>query len=85
MVMPQVINASEIDRVRRYTPREILRQIDQKIERNVAYYATQADEVIDQRIEERADLVARRGPERPRLDTVVRPRGRQIARRNDFG
>ena len=50
--MPQVINPAEIDRVRRYTPREILRQIDEKIERNVAYYATQADDVIDERIEE---------------------------------
>jgi hypothetical protein len=50
--MPAALNPNESDRVRRYTPEEILRQIDEQIERNVAYYAAQSDEVIDRRIDE---------------------------------
>src|ERR1041385_6178476 len=51
-VMPTVHNPNEADRVRRYTPRETLDEIDKQIERNVAYYATQSDRVMEQRIEE---------------------------------
>lgn len=40
------------DRVRRYTRPEILENIEEQIERNVAYYASQSEEVIEQRIEE---------------------------------
>jgi hypothetical protein len=50
--MPTVYNPSEADRVRRYTPRETLDEIDQQIERNIAYYSSQPDRVIEQRIEE---------------------------------
>jgi len=44
--------ALEADRVRRFTPPEILRKIDEQIEHNVAYYASQPDEVIEERIQE---------------------------------
>src|SRR5215831_6761028 len=50
--MPTVYNPSEADRVRRYTPREILDEIDGQIERNIAFYSTQSDHAIEQRIEE---------------------------------
>ena len=44
--------ATEADRVRRYTSPEILQKIDEQIERNVSFYATQPDEVIAERIRE---------------------------------
>jgi hypothetical protein len=44
--------ASEADRVRRFTSSATLHKIEEKIERNVAYYASQPDDVIAQRIEE---------------------------------
>lgn len=44
--------ANETDRVRRYTPPEVLQSIEEQIERNVAYYSTQPDATIDERIEE---------------------------------
>jgi len=50
--MPDPINPNETDRVRRYTPEQILRQIDEQIEHNVAYYGVQSDAVIERRIEE---------------------------------
>ena len=43
---------TETDRVRRYTSPQMLLQIEEEIERNVAVYAGQPDEVISQRIEE---------------------------------
>lgn len=42
----------EPDRVRRYTPRELLRQLDAGMERRVRLYATQPPEVITERISE---------------------------------
>jgi hypothetical protein len=51
--MPTTCNPqTETDRVRRYTAPEVLRRIEERIERNVAYYSSQPDEVIAQRIEE---------------------------------
>jgi hypothetical protein len=51
--MPTTSNpAMEADRVRRYTSPEILRKIDEQIEHNVAYYASQPDKVIEERIRE---------------------------------
>jgi hypothetical protein len=44
--------ANEADRVRRYTSPEMVQKIDEQIERNVAYYASQPDEVIAERIRE---------------------------------
>jgi hypothetical protein len=44
--------ATETDRVRRYTTPETLQKIDEQIERNVAFYATQPDEVIAERVRE---------------------------------
>src|SRR3954447_20786320 len=44
--------ALEADRVRRFTEPEILRKIDEQIEHNVAYYVSQPDEVIEERIQE---------------------------------
>src|SRR5256885_2467274 len=42
----------DVDRVRRFTPPEMLRKIDEQIEQNVAYYASQPDDVIEERIQE---------------------------------
>jgi hypothetical protein len=42
----------EADPVRRYTSEELLRQIEEKIEHNIRYYAAQPNYVIAQRIEE---------------------------------
>jgi hypothetical protein len=42
--------ARETDRVRRYTSPEMLQKIDEEIERNVSFYASQPDEVIAERI-----------------------------------
>jgi hypothetical protein len=42
----------EADRVRRFTAPEILQKIEEQIEHNVAYYASQPDEVIEERIQE---------------------------------
>ncbi len=42
----------EPDRVRRSTAPEILNQIDEKIEQNIRFYATQPPEAITRRIEE---------------------------------
>ncbi len=51
--MPRTSNpVIEADRVRRYTSPEMLRKIDEQIENNVAYYASQPDEVIEDRIRE---------------------------------
>ena len=50
--MPNVYNPSEADRVRRYTPREMLDEVDKQIERNIAYYSSQPDSVVEQRIED---------------------------------
>ena|SRR5689334_19462311 len=44
--------ATETDRLRRYTTPETLQKIDERIERNVAFYATQPDEVVAERIRE---------------------------------
>ena len=44
--------ATETDRVRRYTTPKTLQKIDEQIERNVAFYATQPDEVVAERIRE---------------------------------
>lgn len=44
--------AAETDRVRRYTSPELLRQIDEGIERNIQFYGAQPDHVIARRIEE---------------------------------
>ena len=44
--------ANEVDRVRRYTSPEMLQKIDEQIEHNVAFYASQPDEVIAERIRE---------------------------------
>jgi hypothetical protein len=44
--------ANEVDRVRHYTSPEMLQKIDEQIERNVAFYASQPDEVIAERIRE---------------------------------
>lgn len=43
-------NHQEPDRVRRSTSPEILNQIDEKIEQNIRFYATQGPELITQRI-----------------------------------
>jgi hypothetical protein len=43
---------TEIDRVRRYTSPEVLRQIEERIERNVQFYAAQPADVISNRIQE---------------------------------
>jgi hypothetical protein len=51
--MPTTLDpANEVDRIRRYTSPEMLQKIDEQIERNVAFYASQPDEVIDERIRE---------------------------------
>lgn len=51
--MPTTSNpVMEADRVRRCTSPEMLRKIDGQIEHNVAYYANQPDEVIEERIRE---------------------------------
>ena len=51
--MPTTFNpANEVDRVRHYTSPEILQKIDRKIERKVAYFASQPDEVIAEHIRE---------------------------------
>jgi len=47
--------ALEADRVRRFTPPEMLRKIDEQIEHNVAFYASQPDKVIEERIQELKD------------------------------
>ena len=44
--------AHEADRIRRYTSRQMLEKIDEQIERNVAFYASQPDEVVAERIRE---------------------------------
>jgi hypothetical protein len=44
--------ATEADPVRRYTSPEMLQKIDEQIERNVAFYASQPDEVVAERIRE---------------------------------
>jgi hypothetical protein len=44
--------ANEVDRVRRYTSPKMLQKIDEQIERKVAYYASQPDEVIAEHIRE---------------------------------
>jgi hypothetical protein len=44
--------ALEADRVRQFTEPEMLRKIDEQIEHNVAYYASQPDEVIEERIQQ---------------------------------
>jgi hypothetical protein len=51
--MPTTTNAEgRGERARRFTQREILEDIEKQIERNVAYYGSQTEEVIAQRIEE---------------------------------
>ena len=51
--MPRTFEpANEVDRVRRYTSPQTLRKIDEQIERKVAYYASQPDEVIAEHIRE---------------------------------
>lgn len=44
--------ANEVDRIRRYTSPKMLQKIDEQIERNVAFYASQPDEVVAERIRE---------------------------------
>lgn len=44
--------ADEVDRVRRYTSPDVLDQVDQQIEQNIRFYATQTREAISRRIEE---------------------------------
>jgi hypothetical protein len=44
--------ANEVDRVRRYTSPKMLQKIDEQIERNVAFYSSQPDEVVAERIHE---------------------------------
>ena len=44
--------ANKVDRIRRYTSPAMLQKIDQQIEHSVAYYASQPDEVIGERIRE---------------------------------
>jgi hypothetical protein len=44
--------ATETDRVRRYTSAEMLRQIEERIEHNIKFYAAQPTEVVEQRIAE---------------------------------
>jgi len=43
---------SEINRVRRNTAPEVLRRIDEQIERNIQFYSAQSREVISRRIDE---------------------------------
>ncbi len=50
--MNKDLNFSEPDRVRRSTAPEILNRIDEKIEQNIRFYATQPAGVISRRIEE---------------------------------
>jgi hypothetical protein len=50
--MNKDLHFSESDRVRRSTDPEILNRIDQKIEQNIRFYATQPPEVITRRIAE---------------------------------
>jgi hypothetical protein len=51
--MPTTLDpANEVDRVRHYTSPEMLQKIDEQIEHNVAFYASQPDEVIAERIRE---------------------------------
>jgi hypothetical protein len=45
-------SAHEADRIRRYTSPAMLQKIDEQIERNVAFYASQPDDVIAERIRE---------------------------------
>jgi hypothetical protein len=50
--MPTTLHpVTETDRVRRFTSPEMLQQIEDQIERNIASYASQTDEVISERIE----------------------------------
>jgi hypothetical protein len=49
--MPKTFNPSnEADRIRRFTSPEMLKKIDEQIERNVAFYASQPDEVVAERM-----------------------------------
>jgi hypothetical protein len=48
----QKLNLQETDRVRAATDAEVLRQIDEKIDCQIRYYATQPKEVISRRITE---------------------------------
>ncbi len=51
--MPMTMNpASETDRVRRNTPEEILRRIEEQTEHNIEYYSAQPGPVIRERIDE---------------------------------
>jgi hypothetical protein len=51
--MPTTLHpVTETDRVRRYTSPKMLLRVEEEIERNVACYAGQSDEVIGERIEE---------------------------------
>jgi hypothetical protein len=51
--MPTTVHpANTVDRIRRYTSPATLQKIDQQIEHSVAYYASQPDEVIAERIRE---------------------------------
>jgi hypothetical protein len=43
---------NEADEIRRYTSPAMLHKIDEQIERNVAFYASQPDDVIAERIRE---------------------------------
>ena len=45
-------SSSEINRVRRNTSPEVLRRIDEQIERNIQFYSAQSKDVISRRIHE---------------------------------